>query len=369
MQNDSWRHKVTSLFLALALVSSRGWALSSDKPGVVVLASVVAPESIMEVVTPESRTRVVSPRDRRDFDVARVCRFSPARTGATTTRIVVATDDPSLDSDADSVARIAFRCWEQSSLALGFEVPATIDQRRIVIFLSKDGQPGGEEMTSSAVPTASGYPMAAVFINQVGTLTDKVERMREVAHECGHVLFPAIGGFSSPESWSNGEMAERVIPAMLLRAMDAGGLTDDDVGGVPASDMRQYVERRYDTAVDELARSGPSRDLERGRDSRSFAYTVNMLCFAHAILPAAGFRRAVALGRGGDASDLARGLEEAVAEGPASGLDLPARFVGRTVWLPRRLQSGRGLRVVAHRDTWTKVQINSARVAWASKES
>ena len=46
---------------------------------------------------------------------------------------------------------------------------------------------------------------------EIDTSKPQAEACRELAHEYGHAVLPAIGGFKSPEDWANGYLGERLF--------------------------------------------------------------------------------------------------------------------------------------------------------------
>jgi hypothetical protein len=129
-----------------------------------------------------------------------------------------------------------------------------------------------------------------IFIYRVlGEERTPIEWVRQLAHECGHLLIPGIGGFAQPEVWGNGELGERLFIYFLTResARVAGAQWPSDeaaarldalwIGGHLAAEEYLAAAGRMPLSV--WAGEGPESELIVGQGERSMQYYVGFALY------------------------------------------------------------------------------------------
>ena len=84
------------------------------------------------------------------------------------------------------------RLWQMCSEKLGIDHPIRYGSV-VHVYLAEGGKAGGEQAVIGK--------KSCIYIYHVEDFTNPVEMAREIAHEYGHAIIPAIGGFRSPEDW------------------------------------------------------------------------------------------------------------------------------------------------------------------------
>lgn len=122
-----------------------------------------------------------------------------------------------------------------------------------------------------------------------------VEWLRQLAHECGHLLIPGVGGFAQPEVWGNGELGERLFIYFLTReaARVAGTEWPSDEAAARLDNLwagehlaaEEYLASAGRMPLNVWAHEGPESELIVGQGERSMQYYVG---FALYVLAAHG---------------------------------------------------------------------------------
>jgi hypothetical protein len=229
-------------------------------------------------------------------------------------RFEVYAPDAETLSLADKSCHYLLRLWDMLSEHLKMDHPYAT-QRLVKVFLNKSGKPGGEQKILS-VPDTDGVETKAncVFVYGVGNLTDPLETCRELAHEYGHAVLPAIGGFTDTEFWANGDIGERLFLRWLLPAIEAKEIAANEVFEVPIAALRDWVARNVDALSDNVLKNGFEPSVLNGTNR---ATRDSMLGFVMAIESEFGgaiLGRGMALSNGTKPIDLYNGVTQAIRE-------------------------------------------------------
>lgn len=254
---------------------------------------------------------------------------------------------------AKSVARSLLRLWEASARYAELDNP--IRYGRVVhVFLAEGGRPGGEQMF---VPwdTASGSASVnAVYIYSIQSFRQPTEMFRELAHEYGHAVLPAYGGFTQPERFGNGVLGEHLLPILLLREHKTD-LKADDMMGMSSEQLEEWCRTRSYPLADAAWKHGPNPNALESRDLRGMHAMVGV-CLLLAESSSGTLARAFALSSSLTAKGLLDGVRAATSEFDAVTYRVPARLKGTMVFVP----CPAGFRVVlgkeiARTGDWAKV--------------
>lgn len=247
--------------------------------------------------------------------------------------------------------RQLLRMIEFAHAHLGYDNPLTYG-RRVDVFLSEGGTPGGEQGVFEG-PDETGRLRSfnCIYIYDLDSFKDPVEMARELAHEFGHVVVPPVGGFEKPERWANGALGERVFLSYLASTQ----ITNEDRMGASAEALSTWVAKHVHPLADEVFLRGPSQGLTEGRPLAMDAYLGLMLMFYEA-LPEA-FGRATKLAGGTSAKDAHDGILKAVEERSLWNVSVPARLRNQAIYLPAPGEwDVEGGKPLSRKGAWLKVQ-------------
>ncbi|MER3413013.1 MAG: hypothetical protein C4341_02015 [Armatimonadota bacterium] len=252
---------------------------------------------------------------------------------------------------ASLAARQLLRMLEYAHAHFQYDNPLAYG-RRVDVFLSDGGKPGGEQGVFEG-PDESGRLRSfnCIYIYDLDSFREPVEMARELAHEFGHVVIPPIGGFEKPERWANGALGERIF----LTYLASHEIVDEDRMGAAAEALRAWVAANVQPLANEVFLRGPSQDLVEGRAISMEPYLGLMLMFYEAFPEA--FGRATRLAGGATAKDAHNGILKALEERPLWNVAIPERLRNQAIYLPApgewAIEGGKAL---ARKGAWLKVQ-------------
>jgi len=264
-----------------------------------------------------------------------------------------------------SVGRMAMRMWDYNVQYL------TLDHherymRTVDIYLAQGGTAGGEQrlVPDPEVKDPYGRTVTAnvVHIYRMDTFTNARERAREVAHEYGHATLPAIGGYSAPESWANGDVGERLYLTWLYRDMQAGTAGWFDTVGATKEDLAAYLKEKVDPLLVQIGTNGVRADVLAGTDRGAFMEYVALVVYAEAMLPREAFARFMLLTGDGHGKQALPEFEFVVGELDEWDVRIPAALAGKDIWLPIGTGSVATGQVVSRRGKWAKVKPVGGRI-------
>lgn len=219
--------------------------------------------------------------------------------------------DTDLAPTAQRLAHLAlrYRMYAQGYLGL----PPQGDREGINrIWLCLDGPDGAERQETD------------IFLYRVlSAERSPLEWLRQLAHECGHLLIPAIGGFASPEMWGNGEVGERLFLHWL--AKEAGIWSKS---GWPSSEASKRLDALWPgagAAIEDYlaaagraplgvwAAEGPESELIMGMDDRAMQYYVGFVLYILAAHGEQGLREVMQACTGTTVADFVYSYKQTIA--------------------------------------------------------
>jgi hypothetical protein len=255
------------------------------------------------------------------------------------------------------------RLWDFNRWRLNSDHARIYNQRSVDVYLCFGGTAGAEQITleDPYEPDGNGNPTLAnnIYIYAITTLTDRLEFAREIAHEYGHATWPAVGGFTKPEKWANGDMGERVFMMWLLQEIEKGVLGTDDIMQAKVEDLRVFYKNRILPDLKRVGTKGPNLATLDGSDEKAYSEFLGLSSYLAAIMPHRMFGRSVFLNPSRSAEGFHRGAIEAATERPEWNVTVPDGLKGEAIWLPLPKGSVRGAKELRREGDWVKVQPTS----------
>lgn len=228
--------------------------------------------------------------------------------------------------------RLLLRLWAESTARIGFDHPATYDGV-VSVFLCDGGRPGAEQMfVRSRHPRDRFARYNAIYLYHLEGLTDPLEAVREICHEYGHAVLPAIGGFREPEEWANGALGERLFMRFLRASIAEGEGVSDDAFGLDANRLAPWLSQNGDRLAQRIATRRIDQAILAGNSSAAMDEYVGLMLFVHDLFPSL-LGRAMRLAGGQTAIDALKGVVSAVNERQEWRLTIPAGYPSE-VWVP-----------------------------------
>jgi len=181
------------------------------------------------------------------------------------------------------------------------------------------GGPGGAERQDSDV----------VFYRVLDDPRPPSEWIRQLAHECGHLVIPQVGGFTTPEMWGNGEVGERLFLYFLAEeaarwsgkpwpSAEAVAELDGLWPGAGAG-VEDYLAASGRAPLAVWATGGPESELIMGLDDRATLYYVGLVLYVLAAHGTTGLRDVVKTCAGTTVADFVYAYRQSVGRWAKAG--------------------------------------------------
>lgn len=263
---------------------------------------------------------------------------------------------PKENDETFGAARMLLRLWETLE-GWGSDHSYDYAGGTVDLYLCWGGTPGGEALLDHdpQVPKTSNDKVATMYIYDLPSFKDPVERAREVAHEYGHLVLPAVGGYSDPEDWANGVLGERLFLTQLARDLRAGEIPSEDVFGVTAVQLDAWLAKNVVPYRDRAALQGPFAPAYARRDKAGMDAFIGEASLLQAMLPSKRLGRTLRLMESQKAEALIKSAPISMEEGGAT-LTIPASLAGKAIWIPMGRTKVVGAKVLARRSGWAQVK-------------
>lgn len=260
---------------------------------------------------------------------------------------------------ANSACRMFLRMWQ---VAQTWKIDNPLAFGRVVdVFLCDGGKSGGEQGIFTG---KSGKQSNCIYIYDIGSFTEPVEMAREIAHEYGHAVLPAIKGFQEPEEWANGYLGEKLF---LIELTKNPNLTKDDFMGADSTLIGNWIKMNATNLTDSIWLRGVDEKLLTASGQKAMNEYLGLNLFFHEALPIA-FARGFKMNAGQTAKNSLDALLFALEERQSWNVEIPKRLNGRKLWLPfAKRWSLSGGTVIANKSNWVQVQPKSSTLEFKKK--
>jgi len=259
---------------------------------------------------------------------------------------------------AVGIARTLIRLWKLNVDRLQLDHSEAYGNRVVDVYLRRDGLAGGEQRFDADIIAGRNVNVNTISIFDIAGFTDPLERVREVAHEYGHASLPPVGGYTAPEDWANGVLGERLFLRWLRDEVRAGRLTAEDTLGASLAQLEQYVGKFVAPAVQRVRKNGPDAAALARRDAAGMEAYVGLVVASEDLLPKGRFIRSLLLNSENTAQGVPAAVVAAAGEVPRWALATTSQR-GQRWWLPLGAGKITGGKVLARRQGWAQVEIQS----------
>lgn len=262
------------------------------------------------------------------------------------------------DEISQWVARMMVRLWDYAYYRCDLDHnPRT--QKTVDVYLCKSGDSGSQqkfvydyqELDAADRPS----PKNLIAVYQIDKAKRGIQLSRELAHEYGHAVIPPAGGFEKPESYTNGDIGERVFLAMFRDDLAKGKLAPEDTLFTDKPALDAYYEAKVKPAVLSIAGSGPDFPLLKTRTETAYWGYVNTIVYLSRICPPRLFGRTLALTTRA-AEDLGPAVKSAAEEQPTWEVSIPVELKGKPLFIPLVKGSVTGAKVLKKSGDWAMIQ-------------
>jgi len=222
-------------------------------------------------------------------------------------------------------------------------------------YLCWGGTAGGEQLFGQSTEGGITRRANTIYIYDIASFKDPMEMAREVAHEYGHAVLPAIGGFQSPEDWANGYLGEKLFIKWLRDAMESGTIDSNAVMGASFDKVDAWVKKNVDPLVVDASSHAPNKTLLSAHGQKAMNAYMGLVLYADSVLPNNVVARSFKLTASTSAIDYPEALVEASEEGSYT-VNIPNLLYGNKLWLPIGKSKVQGGKILARSGDWAQVQ-------------
>lgn len=252
-------------------------------------------------------------------------------------------------------ARTLLRCWQFNVNKLRIDHSEAFQRRMVDVYLCDGGTAGGEQLFAVDNVGNDTFRVNTIYLYEVGSLTNRLERVRELVHEYGHATLPPFGIYKAPEDWANGDIGERYYLKWLRDGLASKRLSTYDTMGATLTQLDSYIAAKIKPLVLKVAKNGPDFASLAKRDRSGYDALIALAVYAETILPPQALGRALVLSASGSATEFLQSIVDAAAESKQLAFRPPASSGLTEFWIP--MGSGKGdVKVLAKKSGWAKVQ-------------
>jgi hypothetical protein len=263
----------------------------------------------------------------------------------------------------DTAMRVAImdgRMWQLLHQKYKFDHPEIENGLRLVDeYLCWGGTAGGEQEMGEDIDNGHVRRANTIYIYDIASFKNPMEMAREVAHEYGHAVLPAVGGFETPEDWANGYLGERLFLRWLRDSFEQGRINSGGVMGASFQQLDAWVHQNVDPLVTDVALHGPNMALLKSKGQKAMNAYMGLVLYADSILPSRMVARSMKLTGSTSAKDYPDAIVQAASEGSYT-VNVPNYLYGKKLWLPLGKSQVKGGKVLVRTGSWAAVQPTGA---------
>ncbi|HRJ28077.1 MAG TPA: hypothetical protein PLO61_11295 [Fimbriimonadaceae bacterium] len=263
----------------------------------------------------------------------------------------------------EEVMRMLLRLWETNVSRLRLDHSELYNRRIVDVYLQRGGKPGGEHLFDEDEEGGIVRKVNTIYIYDLATFKDPVEKAREVAHEYGHAALPPIGTYREPEDWANGPLGERIYLTWLAEELEDNRLGPIDVMGATAPQIRAWIQKNVVPDRDQFALKGLDLKLLGQNSAAAMNAYLGLATWAQAILPERAFARSLILTGSQKATDYAKAVVEAAREQREWVIDPPRELRSKPIWIPLAKGTLSGGSVDRRQGDWALVRLSASGTA------
>ncbi len=221
-------------------------------------------------------------------------------------------------------------------------------------YLCWGGAAGGEQTLGEDIEAGQVRRVNTIYIYDIASFKDPMEMAREVAHEYGHAVLPAVGGFETPEDWANGFLGERLFLRWLRDTYESGRIDSAATMGASFQSLDAWVKKNVDPLMVDASSHAPNRGLLGGKGQKAMNAYMGLVLYADSLLPNQVLARSLKLTGSMSAKDYPQALVDACA-GASYTVNVPSNLYRKKLWLPLGRSSVRRGKIVARSGSWAEV--------------
>lgn len=257
-----------------------------------------------------------------------------------------------------SVASLLLRLWRFNYEEMIIDHKP--DYRRLVdVYLCEGGEPGGEQLFTEDLEAPKGQSSKAntIYIYELPTFVEPLEKLREIAHEYGHATLAPVGGYRAPEYWANGDLGEKLFLCRLVQE----AAEQDWMMGAKVSDLKNWIEKECKPLWTAGAQANPLTSL-KGTDAAAMNRYIGLMLWMQIVLPPKLVGRVMKFQSSSDATTVPKNVVEAIEGAGPFSFEVPSYLKNKPIWLPFGNFTVKGARTISKKSGWVQVQPTSDKI-------
>ena len=257
------------------------------------------------------------------------------------------------DDLALSTTNLLLKLWKYNFSELKIDHKPDYNRSCVDVYLCFAGDPGGEQLFDND-PQAKGISskVNTIYIYDLPSFKEPLEKVREVCHEYGHASLPAIGGYDKPEYWANGYLGEKMFMTWLAKQPN---LTNEELLGCDPKVLKNYIKSVCDPLIFKGAVNLPSAAWMGGKTEEHMNRYIGLMLWMQMILPPNVCAQSMKIMRTYNPKDVTESLVEACEAVDNLTFSAPSYLVGKKIWLPFGRHRISGATIIAKSGNWIAV--------------
>ncbi|MEI7985045.1 MAG: hypothetical protein WCI55_05400 [Armatimonadota bacterium] len=254
---------------------------------------------------------------------------------------------------AQQTAQLLLRLWTYNFNDLKIDHKPDYAHSCVDVYLCFSGDPGGEQLFDED-PQAKGISskVNTIYIYDLPSFKQPLEKVREICHEYGHASLPAIGGYDKPEYWANGYLGEKLFMNWLASQPN---LTSDQLFGCDPAVLKTWVSKTSTPLITKGATNYPATKYLVGKSADFMNHYIGLMLWMQIVLPPKILSQSMKLMRTYNPKDVPVSLVEAAEGAEPFAFTAPSYLVGKTVWLPFGHLRISGATITARNGGWISI--------------
>ncbi|MEI8282573.1 MAG: hypothetical protein WCG75_09235, partial [Armatimonadota bacterium] len=245
---------------------------------------------------------------------------------------------------------LLLKLWSYNFSELKIDHKPDYSRSCVDVYLCFAGDPGGEQLFDED-PQAKGMSskVNTIYIYDLPSLKEPLEKVRELCHEYGHASLPAVGGYDKPEYWANGYLGEKLFMNWLAQQPN---LSSDQIYDCDPTLLKKWVAKTCEPLVTKGASNYPATKFLTGKTSESMNHYIGLMLWMQSILPQKIFGRTMKLMRTYNPKEVPEAIVSAIDGMESCTFTVPSYLVGKKVWLPFGYLKTSGATVLSRNGGW-----------------
>lgn len=250
-------------------------------------------------------------------------------------------------------AQLLLRLWSYNYTELKIDHKPDYNRSCVDVYLCFAGDPGGEQLfDEDRQAKGISTKVNTIYIYDLPSFKDPLEKLREVCHEYGHASLPAIGGYDNPEYWANGYLGEKFFMTWLAKQPN---ITADQLYGCEPAVLKNWLEKICNPMIVKAATNFPSATWMTGKTEDHMNRYIGLMLWMQLVMPPQIMAQSMKIIRTYNPKDVPDSLVDASDGVDGFTFTVPSYLVGKKIWLPFGRLKVSGATVTGKSGGWISV--------------